>query len=43
MEKKKDIREHLIEELKKDLIGPREREEEFVDLKLSPEHGELSQ
>ena len=30
MEKKKDIREHLIEELKKDLIGPREREEEFV-------------
>ena len=30
MEKKKDIREHLIEELKKDLIGPREVEEEFV-------------
>ena len=33
MTEKKDIREHLIEELKKDLIGPRSEEEEFVKSK----------
>lgn len=30
MTEKKDIREHLIEELKKDLVGPRGEEEVFV-------------
>ena len=29
MAQSNDIREHLIQELKKDLIGPREEDEEF--------------
>ena len=33
MTEERDIREHLIEELKKDLIGPRSEEEEFIKSK----------